>query len=135
MKKSLLVFIVAGLLIIGVVIWITTSSTILKEIDFLHAGIITTLVAFAIFFGIKRFKSEKRKEPVEDEMSKKIIQKTAAFSYYFSLYMWVFIIFIKDRIAIKMDTEEWIGTGVLGMALFFAITWVIFYFKGIKNDE
>jgi len=135
MKKSLLVFIVAGLLILGVVIWITTSSTILKEVDFLHLGIITALIAFAIFFGIKRFKSEKRKEPVEDEMSKKIVQKTAAISYYFSLYLWVFIIFIKDRISIKMDTEEWIGTGILGMSIFFAITWVFFYFKGIKNDE
>lgn len=133
MKRSLLVFIVAGLLIIGVVIWIITSSTILKEIDFLHLGIITALVAFAIFFGIKRIKSERRKEPVEDEMSKKIIQKTAALSYYISLYMWVFIIFIKDRI--EMDTEEWIGTGVLGMAITFAVTWIFFYFKGLKNDE
>ncbi len=135
MKKSLLVFSVVGLLIIGVVIWITTSSTILKEIDFLHLGIIIAVVAFALFFGIKRFKSEKRKEPVEDEMSKKIVQKTAAISYYFSLYMWVFILFIKDRINVKMDTEEWIGTGVLGMSIFFAITWVFIYFKGIKNDE
>ena len=133
MKRSLLVFIVAGLLIIGVLLWISTSSTILKEIDFLHLGIITALVAFAIFFGIKRIKSERRKEPVEDEMSKKIIQKTAALSYYISLYMWVFIIFIKDRI--EMDTEEWIGTGVLGMAITFAVTWIFFYFKGLKNDE
>lgn len=133
MKRSLLVFIVAGLLIIGVLLWISTSSTILKEIDFLHLGIITALVAFAIFFGIKRIKSERRKEPVEDEMSKKILQKTAALSYYISLYMWVFIIFIKDRI--EMDTEEWIGTGVLGMAITFALTWIFFYFKGIKNDE
>ena len=133
MKRSLLVFIVAGLLIIGVLLWISTSSTILKEIDFLHLGIITALVAFAIFFGIKSIKSERRKEPVEDEMSKKILQKTAALSYYISLYMWVFIIFIKDRI--EMDTEEWIGTGVLGMAITFALTWIFFYFKGIKNDE
>ena len=133
MKKSVLVFIVAGLLILGVVFWFMVSSTNLKEIDFLHLGIITALVAFAIFFGIKRIKSERRKEPVEDEMSKKIIQKTAALSYYISLYMWVFIIFIKDRI--EMDTEEWIGTGVLGMAITFALTWIFFYFKGIKNDE
>ena len=133
MKKSVLVFIVAGLLILGIVFWLMVSSTILKEIDFLHLGIITALVAFAIFFGIKRLKSERRKEPVEDEMSKKIIQKTAALSYYISLYMWVFIIFIKDRI--EMDTEEWIGTGVLGMAITFAVTWIFFYFKGLKNDE
>lgn len=133
MKRSLLVFIVAGLLILGVVFWFMVSSTNLKEIDFLHLGIITALVAFAIFFGIKRIKSERRKEPVEDEMSKKILQKTAALSYYISLYMWVFIIFIKDRI--EMDTEEWIGTGVLGMAITFAVTWIFFYFKGLKNDE
>ena len=133
MKRSLLVFIVAGLLILGVVFWFMVSSTNLKEIDFLHLGIITALVAFAIFFGIKRIKSERRKEPVEDEMSKKILQKTAALSFYISLYMWVFIIFIKDRI--EMDTEEWIGTGVLGMAITFAVTWIFFYFKGIKNNE
>ncbi len=135
MKKSVLVLIVVGLLIIGTVVWISMSSTILKEIDFLNLGIISALVVFGLFFGIKRLRSEKRKEPVEDEMSKKIVQKTASISYYFSLYMWVFILFIKDKIKIKMDTEEWIGVGILGMSIFFALIWFFFYFKGIKNDE
>lgn len=100
--------------------------------DLFHFGVITLIVGFAVFVGLKRLRSEKRGEPVEDELSKKILQKTAAISYYISLYIWVFLIFLKGRV--KFETEELLGTGILAMAVTFGITWLIFNFKGIKND-
>lgn len=98
----------------------------------LHYGVILVVVGFAFFVGYKKLTSARRGEPAEDELSKKILQKTAAISYYISLYIWVFLLFLKDRI--EFDTEELIGAGILAMAVTYGISWLILNFKGIKND-
>lgn len=132
MKKSLIVFILAGLVLLTSGLWFFKSFELLNTIDFLHFGVITLMVGFAVFIGLKRLGSEKRGEPVEDELSKKILQRTAAISYYISLYIWVFLIFLKDRV--EFETEELLGTGILAMAVTFGVSWLILNFKGIKND-
>lgn len=132
MKRSLIVFLVAGMVLITSGLWIFASFKEFKPMDLVHFGIILLIVGFAVFIGFKRLTSVKRGEPAEDELSKKILQKTAAISYYVSLYLWVFLIFLKDRI--QFDTEELMGTGILAMAVTFGISWLILNFKGFKND-
>lgn len=132
MKKSMLVFIITGLVIVSTIMWLLNMPSNSNMIEYVHFGVIFLIVAFAIFVGYKRLSSERRGEPSEDELSKKVLQKTAALSYYISLYLWVAILFIKDRITI--DTEVLIGTGILGMAITFALSWLFFNFRGIKNE-
>ncbi len=132
MKRSLIVFIVAALVLITTAIWFFGTETGINSVDLTHFGIIALLIAFAVFIGIKRLKSEKRGEPVEDELSKKILQKTSSLSYYLSLYWWVFMLYLKDRIT--LDSDEILGTGILGMAVIFALSWVFFSIKGVRND-
>lgn len=132
MKKSLIVFIVVGLVLLTTGLLFFKSFELLSTMDFLHIGIITLIVGFAVFIGFKRLRSEKRGEPAEDELSKKILQRAAATSYYISLYIWVILIFLKDRV--EFETEELLGSGILAMAATFGISWLIIKSKGIKND-
>lgn len=98
----------------------------------LHFLVIIIIVAFALFIGYKRLTSERRGEPTEDELSKKVLQKAAALSYYISLYLWVVMIYIKDRV--EMDLEVLMGSGILGMAVIFALSWLYFNYRGIRNE-
>jgi peptidoglycan/LPS O-acetylase OafA/YrhL len=132
MKRSLLVFIIAGLVLLSTGMWFITSKAQGKPFEWEGFVIILLLIAFAVFIGIRRLTSERRGEPVEDELSKKVLQKTAALSYYISLYMWVAMIYIKDRV--KLDTEEILGAGILGMAVIFAVCWLFFHFKGVSHE-
>lgn len=132
MKKTLPLFIVAGLVVLSTAIWLFTSGTEYNTMDIVHLGVIVLIVSFALFVGLKRVSNAKRGEPVEDELSKKILQKTAAISYYISLYIWVFLLFLKDRV--KFDTEELLGTGILSMAVVFGLSWFVLNFTGLKND-
>ena len=75
MKKSIIVFAVAALVLVTTVLWMLSSSGSLKTFDLVSFGIIFILVAFAIFIGFKRLGSARRGEPVEDELSKKVMQK------------------------------------------------------------
>jgi peptidoglycan/LPS O-acetylase OafA/YrhL len=132
MKKAVLVFVVAALVLMTTALWVYSSEGSFKGMDILQFGVILLVVIFALFIGFKRLKSVKRGEPVEDELSKKVLQKTSSLSYYISLYLWVGMIFINDRF--KIETEELIGMGILGMALTFAICWLVFNFRGVKNE-
>ena len=132
MKKSIIVFVIASLVLITTGLWLVKSFDDFKPMDLLHVGVIILIVAFALFIGYKRLTSEKRGEPSEDELSKKILLKASSVSYYISLYIWVFLIFLKDRIT--FDTEELLGTGILAMAITFGVSWLIFHKRGIRNE-
>ncbi len=132
MKRAYLVFIVAGLVLAATVLWFFNSNSGFKLYDLVQFGVIMLVLGFAIFVGYKRLTSAKRGEPPEDEMSKKVMRKTAAWSYYISLYLWLAIMYFSDRI--ELENHSLIGMGILGMAVVFAISWLVIYFGGINNE-
>ena len=132
MKKSIIVFVIVVIVLAATLFWMLSSSGNFKTTDLISLGVIILLVAFAVFIGIKRIGSARRGEPAEDELSKKVTQKTASLSYYISLYLWLIIGYFSERL--DYETHTLIGAGIIGMALTFALCWLIFKFRGIKNE-
>lgn len=132
MKRAVIALLVSVLVLVSVILWLRMSPEGMNIYEVTQIGIIFIMVAFGLFFAWRRFSSVRRGEPVEDEMSKRVMQKASSLSYFISLYLWVFIIYINDRL--DSDTEVLIGSGILGMAIIFAICWLIIYLRGIRNE-
>jgi peptidoglycan/LPS O-acetylase OafA/YrhL len=132
MKKGVIAFIVAVLVLVTTGIWFLSSAEKFKPFEFVGFGIIILVVAFAVFVGFRRLSSARRGEPPEDELSKKVMQKTASLSYYISLYLWLAIMYFSDRL--NYETHTIIGAGILGMAVVFAGCWLVFNFRGVRNE-
>jgi peptidoglycan/LPS O-acetylase OafA/YrhL len=132
MKKAVLMFIVASLVLVTVGLWIFSGSGALKSVDLVSFGVIILVVAFAVFVGFKKLNSARRGEPVEDELSKKVMQKTSSLSYYISLYWWLAIMYFTDKL--NYETHTFIAAGILGMAVIFAVCWLVFNFRGVRNE-
>ncbi|MBK7132016.1 MAG: hypothetical protein IPH69_04080 [Bacteroidales bacterium] len=132
MKKSVIVFMVAALVLLATILWILSSSGVLKTNDFGSILVVFLLLVFALFIGFKRLRSARRGEPAEDELSKKVMQKSASLSYYISIYMWLAIGYFSESLDYEIHTL--IGAGIIGMAITFAVCWLIFNFGGIKNE-
>jgi peptidoglycan/LPS O-acetylase OafA/YrhL len=132
MKKAIIVFVLAALVLATTGLWLFSSSDNLNFPELVSFGVIILVVAFAIFIGYKRLISAKRGEPAEDELSKKVMQKTASMSYYISLYLWLAIMYFSDKTS--FETHTIIAAGILGMALTFAVCWLVFNFRGIRNE-
>jgi|WetSurSiteA1Bulk_404760.scaffolds.fasta_scaffold00151_5 peptidoglycan/LPS O-acetylase OafA/YrhL len=132
MKRSIVLFIVAAITLATTAWWFFSASTRFQLYDLLQFGIIVMVVGLAIFVGYKRLVSAKRGEPAEDELSKHIMRRTAAWSYYISLYLWLVIMYVSDKV--KLEIHSLIGAGILGMAVVFTICWLVFNFTGIKNE-
>lgn len=132
MKKSVIIFVIAALVLLATFFWILSSSGNFKTNDPGSFIVIILLVAFALFIGFKRLSSVRRGEPSKDELSKKVMQKTASLSYYISLYLWLIIMYFSDKLI--YETHTLIGAGIIGMAITFAVCWLIFNFGGIRNE-
>ncbi|HNQ38047.1 MAG TPA: hypothetical protein PLX49_01790 [Prolixibacteraceae bacterium] len=132
MKRTIILFVVIVLVLVSIAVWLLGTSGRFNFVDMFQFGVILVVVGFALFLGLKRVGSLKRGEPAEDELSRRILQKTAAISYYISLYMWVFMIYLKDRVT--MDTEQLLGTGILAMAVTFGVVWLVISRRGIRNE-
>jgi peptidoglycan/LPS O-acetylase OafA/YrhL len=132
MKKAILVFILAALVLGTVGLWIFSSSGNFKPVDIVNFGVIILVVSFAVLLGYKKLVSAKRGEPAEDELTKKVMRKTSSLSYYISLYSWLAIMYFSDKL--KYETHSIIGAGILCMAVIFVICWLVVNFTGLKNE-
>ena len=130
-RKATFIAVLAVSVLVTMIFWFVRSGATL---DFGGSSIIIiqfVVLAFAIIVVFRRLKSAKQNLPAEDEMSKGILRKGAATSYYVSLYMWLAFMFFEDRIDLERSTL--IGAGILGMALIYALSWV--YHKYISRSH
>jgi cation transport ATPase len=132
MKKAVVIFILAGLLLLSSLLWFIYSGSGLKINNILHFSVVILLVAFALFIGYKQAISAKRGEPGEDELSKKLLRRASSLSYYISIYLWLFIMYFSDKL--HYETHVYFAAGILGMAVIFAGSWVYFSIRGIRNE-
>ena len=132
MKKAVIIFIVAALVIATAILWLMSTSGNLNPVDIISFAVLILVVGFALFIGFKKLSSARRGEPVEDELSKKVMRKTASLSYYISLYLWLIIMYFSDKF--NYEAHIIIGGGILGMAIVFTVCWLVFNFTGIKNE-
>jgi peptidoglycan/LPS O-acetylase OafA/YrhL len=130
--KTSFVILLIGVVILSLGAWVYYSKNDSLEIaDLMQYAIIVVLVAFALIIGIRRLKSERRGEPAEDELSKKIMQRAASTAFYVSLYWWLIMSYLSENW--EMETGSVIGRGILGMALIFVLSWFFYKMKGVES--
>lgn len=113
-------------------LWFFNSPGRLSLPGILGFCVILIVVVFAIFIGFRKLNGTIKGEPAEDELSKKILRKTSSLSFYISLYLWLAIMYFSEKL--EYETHTYIAAGILGMALIFAICWLIINFTGVKNE-
>jgi len=131
MRKAIFIAVLSVAVMVTMIFWLVNSGA---TFDFGGSSIMIiqfVVVGFALIVVFRRVKSAKQNLPAEDEMSKGILRKGAATSYYVSLYMWLAFMFFEDRIDLERSTL--IGAGILGMALIYALSWV--YHKYFRRSH
>ena len=131
MKKIVLIFVITGLLIITIILWAINAHISGNIQEILMLAVLLVVIGFALYFGWRRIKSYRLKEPLEDELSKKMMIKASSLSYYISIYLWLFIMYVSDKTS--LETHSLIGAGILGMAIIFFLSWLGIKLFGLKN--
>jgi hypothetical protein len=132
MKKVISILVVSAIVLGSTLFWFISSGSSLSLAESLQFVVILVIVLFALYLMFSRLQSVKRGEPAEDELSKKILQRASSVAYYVSLYLWVAMIVVNDRV--KVDTEVLIGSGIIGMGLVWVILVVFFKVRGLRHE-
>ena len=127
--KLMLMIILTGTVVLGAITWLILNlmeGDIMKAV--LPAGVALTVIIFALTFVKRRYSDMKEGFAFEDERSKKILNKSAANSYYISLYWMLALMWYAD-LAPGSGYPELIPrhvalAGILGMALLFALNYL-----------
>ena len=131
MKKSYIIIIITAFFLVLSMIWLYNADIVSGFQKISQYAIILILVGFALYIGFSRLKSERKGEPAEDELSKKILQKAASISFYISIYMWLAVGYFSDKTNLEFHTL--IGAGILGMSIIFFATWLFYKIRGIRD--
>ena len=132
MKKVIFIIALTALLLSGVIFWILKTEEPVNLANMPQFGVIFILILFALILAFSRLKSLKQGLPAEDEFSKKLLNIAAGRAYYFSLYLWLGLMYLDSDG--KYETESLFGIGIVGMAVLLGIHWVILKYTGIKDE-
>ncbi|MFO7668474.1 MAG: hypothetical protein R6W31_02360, partial [Bacteroidales bacterium] len=131
MRKAIFMVVLAVSLIVSVTVWLVSPSVEFSLQELLMILGLILVVGFALFLAFGRLRAAKLNLPAEDEMSKKILRRGAATSYYVSIYLWLVIIYFSDKT--KLECHSLIGAGIMGMAIVFAMSWI--YHRYIRRSH
>jgi hypothetical protein len=122
MKKSVIIFVLAGLVLVSTALWVVKTKLSGNIPEILMITNVLIIVGFAVYIGVIRFRSSLRKEPAEDELSRHVMTKASSLSFYISIYWWLFLMYMSDKTSLANHTL--IGAGIMGMALIFFFSWI-----------
>ena len=133
MKRTSIILTIASLVLISLILW-ALSTEIFGAVPGIPKIpiVLIILVGFALFIGIARIRSLLHKEPFEDELSKKMVTRASSLSYYFSIYLWLVIMYMSDQT--ELETQSLIGAGIAGMAVIFFLSWLGLKIYGMRNE-
>lgn len=100
--------------------------------EIIHVGVIIILFILGIIFAAKRIISGQKGIPEDDELSKRIVQKSAALSFYSALLIWLILLFVGNMKIV--DNQLLFGYGFIGMTLVFILSWFVINSKGITDE-
>lgn len=132
MKKAVLIIVLSFSIILSLGILISNTDVKFSSSEIIQIGSVAILILFARVPAFARIRSKKTGLPAEDEFSKKLIKNAAARSYYFSLYLWLGIMYLNSEG--KIDQENILSIGIVGMAVLFGVHWIILKFTGLKDE-
>jgi len=138
MRKAVLTAVLAVLVVGTIALWIINSerssdtSLSLNGSTILMMAVAVVILVYGALVILKGFRDARNKLPSRDELSRKILLRGAATSYYVSIYLWLAIMFFEERI--EVERSSLIGAGILGMAIIFALSWLYHRFISKVND-
>jgi hypothetical protein len=122
MRKAIFMVVLAVALIVSFLYWMIFHSDKMEIQEILMITGLVLLVGFSLYLAFRRLRDVKNNTPGDDEMSRNIMRRGAATSYYVSIYFWLLIMILEEKI--NLERSSLIGAGIMGMAVIWALSWI-----------
>jgi uncharacterized membrane protein YiaA len=131
--KTMMLLLIAGTVTFSMGLWAYSTMEPLGSIEYTTAVAVLAIVAFSLYFGVRRLRDQKKGLTVDDEMSRLIKQKAAASAFAASFYIWTMVlVFLVDT---DIPGRYFIYIAVLGQGLLFVGFWLYYSRIGIQDEN
>ena len=130
-ERTILMGVVSALVILTSLLWF---GTVLSKGEIGNALFLAVpaviIVIFAVGVFLRNYRSVKGGFPIEDERSKRVMEKAMAKAYLISIYLLLAIGWASDDLIQFRDASQATGAGIMGMAIAFALCWAYYSRRG-----
>lgn len=140
-KKLILIAIGTFTMVLGLVpfVYLSIKNNEVNMQMYIPVIIVVLITIFMVIFITKKARDVKKGLPLEDELSKRVINRAAAISFYVTLY-WLMAISMFEPLFAKMfntpnlTASQTTGGGIAGMVVIFMISWGIITIKSRSKN-
>ena len=127
--QPIIVIVVTGCVLLTIAVLLSAGTADLSELLMVIAAL--GLCAGALFLAKDKISALRKGLPTEDELSKKVTHKAAAYSYYFTIWlsiaiMWLDMLFFEDMLGHGLRAGQIVGMIVIFSGIFFIVTAILF---------
>jgi len=132
-RARLTAIVIISLLVIITGALFSAKAFMNKDIPGGILGIIIALIilSFAVIVYRRGNRDLKNGYPLQDERSRKVLERASSKAFYVSLYLLLAIGFLSDSLIKFRDVSQATGISVGAMALLFAVFWAYYNRKEI----
>jgi len=127
--KAMMMMVLAVIIASSFIVYAITSGNIGYSLVLLVIATVL-LVVFGLF-AIRRYRDAEKGLPLEDERSRKVMEKATSRSFLVSLYTLLFIGWLSEDIVHFRDVSQATSAVILVIAISFFICWVYYNRKEI----
>ena len=132
MRRTIQIAVIAIMVVVTFILWIAQTELSFDAGTILMIAIPVIILAFAAIRIVRGISDAKNQLPGEDELSKLIMYRAGSTAFQLSLFLWLVIGSIEDRVELEGHTI--IGGGILGMAILFALSWIYHRYISRSHD-
>ena len=129
--KTFLVFSLTFLFLALAGIGLYQNEILPVQLELAHIAVLVAIVGVGLYQAYLKIKARRSGLPPDDELSLWILRRAGTASFLLSIYLWAFLIYLYVKT--EIDAGIIFGSGITGMAILFALSWLYFKIRGARN--
>lgn len=106
-----------------------------KTAEAIYVIMLAVLIGLGILIAAKRSKEIKKGLPVEDELSRHILNRAGSVTFFVSLLIWLILLYVEVHGLVNMEAMFLFAYGLIASCFVFLISWTTFNFGGAGHEK
>ena len=106
-----------------------------KTAEIIYVLMLALLFGLGTLLAIRRSKELKMGLPVEDELSRKHLNRAGSITFFISLIIWLVFLYIEVHEIITMESRFLFAIGLIATCFEFLVSWTVINFGRAGHEE
>ena len=106
-----------------------------KTAELIYVIMLAVIFGLGIVLAIKRSRELKMGLPVEDELSRHILNRAGSITFFISLLIWLIVLYTEVHKVIDIEAMYLFSFGLIAVCFVFLISWTVINFGGAGHEK